>query len=260
MVSLWGFGVANTVEEIDGRTTSWRCTVVTLMTMGLNGLNNRTWWGAKWGKLSVQRFMFAIATKRSVAKCFDRSWAYFLARFWRFEGYEHGPRTNTRWMTSPHWLFKNLDCSREFLRLRLPLGWQERNWCYKVVVIHGKGPIRQRFPKDHYEEKEWLIQEFQNFLVRQMTLCRNFRLILLTPLLISQIWGFDNSLFWKWNTFQSWCDAYACAVWCSWCTLEWLSYPYALVIARAIKGGERICVTSFYLTTKIPSALLVAVV
>jgi hypothetical protein len=76
----------------------------------------------------------------------------------------------------------------------------------------------------------------------------------------AKFWGFDNSLFWKCNTFQSWCDAYACAVWCSWCTLEWLGYPYALMIAKAIEGRERICVTSCYLTTKIPSALLVAVV
>jgi hypothetical protein len=81
MVSSRGFGVVNTVVEIDGRATSWRRTVVTPMTMGLNGLNNRPRWGAKREKLSVQRFMFVIASKRSVAKGFDRSWAYFRARF-----------------------------------------------------------------------------------------------------------------------------------------------------------------------------------
>jgi hypothetical protein len=37
--------------------------------------------GRKTRKLGVQRFTFAIATKRSVAKSFDRSWGYFLARF-----------------------------------------------------------------------------------------------------------------------------------------------------------------------------------
>jgi hypothetical protein len=37
-VSSCGLGVVNTVAEIDGKTTSWRCMVVTLMTMGLNGL------------------------------------------------------------------------------------------------------------------------------------------------------------------------------------------------------------------------------
>jgi hypothetical protein len=41
MVSSRDHGVANTVAEIDGRATSWRRMVVTLMTMGLNGLNNR---------------------------------------------------------------------------------------------------------------------------------------------------------------------------------------------------------------------------
>jgi tRNA U34 5-carboxymethylaminomethyl modifying enzyme MnmG/GidA len=45
----------------------------------------------------------------------------------------------------------------------------------------------------------------------------------------------------------------------SWCTLEWLGYPYALIIGNAINSRGRICVKSWYLTTKIPSALLVAV-
>jgi hypothetical protein len=54
----------------------------------------------------------------------------------------------------------------------------------------------------------------------------------------ANFWGFDNSLFWKCTTFQSWRDAYAGAVWRSWCTLEWLGYPCALVIARAIKVAK----------------------
>jgi hypothetical protein len=55
--------------------------------------------------------------------------------------------------------------------------------------------------------------------------------------------------------------AHARAVWCSWCTLEWLGYPYdELMTARAIKGREKIWVASRFLTTKIPSVLLVAVV
>jgi hypothetical protein len=40
-VSSRDLGVVNTVVEIEGRVTSWRRMVVTLMTMGLNGLNNR---------------------------------------------------------------------------------------------------------------------------------------------------------------------------------------------------------------------------
>jgi hypothetical protein len=71
---------------------------------------------------------------------------------------------------------------------------------------------------------------------------------------------FDNSLFLRCDNFQSRCDAHACAVWCSWCTLEWLGYPYdELVIARAITGRERIWMASRLLTTKIPCALLVAI-
>jgi hypothetical protein len=40
-VSSRDLSVVNTVAEIDGRAMSWRRMVVTLMTMGLNGLNNR---------------------------------------------------------------------------------------------------------------------------------------------------------------------------------------------------------------------------
>jgi hypothetical protein len=40
-VSSRDLGVVNTVAEIESRAMSWRRTVVTLMTMGLNGLNNR---------------------------------------------------------------------------------------------------------------------------------------------------------------------------------------------------------------------------
>jgi hypothetical protein len=110
--------------------------------------------GSKTRKAQCTTLYVCDSNREKCSKSFDRSWAYFLARFWGFEGYEHGPRTNTRWMTSSHWLFENLDCSREFLRLRLPLGWQKGNWCYKVVVIHGKGPIWQRFPIDHYKERK----------------------------------------------------------------------------------------------------------
>jgi hypothetical protein len=78
--------------------------------------------------------------------------------------------------------------------------------------------------------------------------------------LFRKFWGFDNSLFWKCNTFQSWCSAYACAVRCSWCTLEWLGYPQnELVIEKTITCWEGVCVASYILTTKIPSAPLVAI-
>jgi hypothetical protein len=40
-VSSRDYGVGNTVAKIEGRATSWRRMIVALMTMGLNGLNNR---------------------------------------------------------------------------------------------------------------------------------------------------------------------------------------------------------------------------
>jgi hypothetical protein len=54
-------------------------------------------------------------------------------------------------------------------------------------------------------------------------------------------------------------DAYAHVVWCLWCMLAWLGYPQnELVIEKTITGWEGVCVASWILTTKIPSALLVA--
>jgi hypothetical protein len=40
-VSSHVLGVVNTIAEIESRATSWRRMIVTLMTMGLNGLNNQ---------------------------------------------------------------------------------------------------------------------------------------------------------------------------------------------------------------------------
>jgi hypothetical protein len=119
-------------------------------------------------------------------------------------------------------------------------------------------PSRRGFPQDHYKKRK---ANLRSAIVscKDNDFMRKLRNRLAHTFTYLAILGFDNSLHWKCNTFQSWCDAYACAVWCSWCTLEWLGYPYALVIARAIESRERICVTSCYLTTKMPSALLVAV-
>jgi hypothetical protein len=73
----------------------------------------------------------------------------------------------------------------------------------------------------------------------------------------------DFGFYWlitlRCNNFKSWGDAHAHVVWHSWCRLAWLKYPQnELVIERAITGRERVCVANHVLTTKIPSALLVA--
>jgi hypothetical protein len=78
-----------------------------------------------------------------------------------------------------------------------------------------------------------------------------------------------NSLHYGAMILKSWCDMHACedtmhhanVVWCSWCMLAWLGYPEnELVIETAITGWEGVCVVSRILTTKIPSALLVAII
>jgi hypothetical protein len=121
---------------------------------------------------------------------------------------------------------------------------------------------RDQFVKDFQwtiTKKGMLKTEFHNLLYEDDFKWGLQGIILLTPLLILQILRFWQLIVLKVQYLSSWCDGYAGAVWCSWCTLEWLGYPYALMIGRAINSRERICVTSCYLTTKIPSALLVAV-
>jgi hypothetical protein len=230
------------------------------MTMGLNCLNNRPWWGAKREKLSVQRFMLAIATKRSVAKSFDQSWAHFLAWFWGFKGYEHGPRTNTRWTTSPHWLFENLDCSRGLLRLRPPRGWQKRNlmlqgrqnWRHDAKPIGfskralwGKGRLIKEFPNLLYEG--WLqVGTSRNNLAHTFTYFANFE-VLTTHC-------FESVILFKLMQRICLCGMVLMM------HVGMIRLPTCVSDCKGNQSRERICVTSCYLTTKISCALLVAVV
>jgi hypothetical protein len=153
MVGAWGFNVVNTVAEIEGRETSWRRTVVTLITLGLNGLNNRPWWGAKREKLSVQCFVFAIATKRSVAKMLRLILGVLpcsILRIWRLWARTKNECTidDFSMMTIREpWLLE-----KKFYFYCFHLASRKRNRCYKIVEFHGKEPIRQRFPIDHYKE------------------------------------------------------------------------------------------------------------
>jgi hypothetical protein len=152
------------------------------------------------------------------------------------------------------WLFED-----NFYFYRFHLASRKRNRCHKVVKIHGKGPICQRFPIGHYKERR-LMTEFHTLLYKrwlQGGISRNNLAHTFTYFANFEV--LTTRCFESVTLFQSWCNAYACAVWCSWCTLEWLGYPYALMIGKAINSREGICVTSCYLTTKIPSALLVAV-
>jgi hypothetical protein len=99
-----------------------------------------------------------------------------------------------------------------------------------------------------------------------MTLCGNFRIGLLTPLLISQFWGFDNSLLWKCNTLQV--DAmhmlvktlctYSCGM-VLMMHVRMTRLPICISDCKGNQGQERIWVASRFLITKIPSVLLVAV-
>jgi hypothetical protein len=129
----------------------------------------------------------------------------------------------------------------------------------------ARGQVDRNFQKTIIKKRE-ANKRVPKFACTKDDFKRNFRIILLTPYLFRKFGVltthcFESAILFKlmrciclWRHY-----AHARAVWCSWCTLEWLGYPYALVIPRAIKSRERIYVTSCYLTTKIPSALLVAV-
>jgi hypothetical protein len=170
MVSPWGFGVVNMVAEIDGRATSWRRTVVTLMTMGLNGLNNRSWWGAKWEKLSVLRFTLVIASKRSVAKASIDPGRTSLLEFEDLKIMSTAKNEYTM-DDSPDWLFKNLDCSRACYFYCLHLASRNRidatrssRWAAWVWVDRDFQKITTK--------KRKVNERVPNFLVQKMTSSR----------------------------------------------------------------------------------------
>jgi hypothetical protein len=121
-------------------------------------------------------------------------------------------------------------------------GQVDRN--YQKIITKGKGRLSKEFHPSLCEG--WLQVELQNNLAHTFTYFANL--------------GFWQLIVLKVQYSSSWCDAYACAVWCSWCTLEWL---VTHMMSQWLQGQSkvvRICVTGCYLTTKIPSALLVAVV
>jgi hypothetical protein len=78
-----------------------------------------------------------VCNKEKLSKSFDRSWVYFLARSWGLGGYGYGLRTDKRWMTFPHGLFENLDCSRKLLLLLLI--WSEKSWLLKGRLAWRQG-------------------------------------------------------------------------------------------------------------------------
>jgi hypothetical protein len=103
-------------------------------------------------------------------------------------------------------------------------------------------PSRRGFPQDHYKKRKANLRssivsctdsdfkwELQIRLAHTFTYFANFG-VLTTHC-------FESAILFKLMRCICLWRHYACAraVWCSWCTLEWLGYPYVLVIARAIK-------------------------
>jgi hypothetical protein len=122
--------------------------------------------------------------------------------------------------------------------------WGQVDRNYQKIITKGKGRLSKEFHPSLYEG--WLQAELQNNLAHTFSYFVKFEVL-----------ETHHFKVWKFSKLMR-CSclrrhyAHACAVWCSWCSLEWLDYPYALVIARATKSRERFCVTSCYLTTKIP--------
>jgi hypothetical protein len=175
MVSSRDLGVVNTVADIDGRATSWRRMTVTLMMMGLNGLNNRPWWGAEREKLGVPHFTLVIASKRNVAKMLRSILGVLLRsilrtwRLWARTKNEYTMDDFTMLTIREPWLLED-----NFYFYRFHLASRERNRCHKVVEIHGTWPICQRFPINHYRKRK-ANDRVPPAPVRKMTSSGNFK-------------------------------------------------------------------------------------
>jgi hypothetical protein len=109
-----------------------------------------------------------------------------------------------------------------------------------------QGTKSTEISKDYYKErkttkgvpkfscaKDDFMRKLQNNLAHTFTYFVNLRF---WQLIIFKVWKFSKLM--RWTSLRRH-YAHARAVWCSWCTLEWLGYPYdELVIARSITGRE----------------------
>jgi hypothetical protein len=160
-------------------------------------------------------------------------------------------------MTFPCWLFENLDCSGKFSTSTISTWLEGKELMLQDCRGSWQGTNWSSIPNRPFTRKGKLMTEFRKLLCErwlQGVISRNNLAHTFTYFANFEV--LTTRCFESAALFQSWCNAYACAVWCSWCTLEWLGYPCALMIGNAINSREGICVTSCYLTTKIPSALL----
>jgi hypothetical protein len=143
---------------------------------------------------------------------------------------------------SSYWLFENLDYSRACYFYCLHLSSRNRIDATRSSRLAAWGRVDRDFQKITTKKRKakWgLNKAFHTFLHERWLQVGTSKQSCSHLYLLCKIWGFDNSLFLRCENFQSWCDTHACAVWCSWCTLEWLGYPYdELVIPKTIKGRE----------------------
>jgi hypothetical protein len=163
MVSPCGLGVMNMVAEIDGRVTSWRRTVVTLVTMRFNGQKNWSWWGEERESLSVQHSMFVITIERSLAEA-----SVDPGRTSLLDSEDLKVRSTDQERIHDQWLL-HIDFSRT-------LTAQENFYVYcfhlasrKELMLQGRRELRHEAKSTEISKRPlWgkgrLIKEFHNFL------------------------------------------------------------------------------------------------
>jgi hypothetical protein len=229
------------------------------MTMGLNDLINRSWWGVKREKLSVQRFVFAIATKRSVAKnaSIDPGRASLL------DSEDLKVMSTDQELMHDGWLL-HVDYSRT-------LTAQENFYVYGFRLAGRKGidtkrssrlaawcQVDRTFPKSIMRKRKankrvpispirrWLqVGTSRNKLAHTFTYFANFEVLTLVVLKV-----------------QYFSRLMQCICLCGMVLMMHVRMTRLPICVSDCKGNqsrERICVTSCYLMTKIPCALLVAV-
>jgi hypothetical protein len=164
------------------------------MTMRFNGLKNWPWWGENLENLvytlyvrddNKEKRSQKIQSIRGVLPCsILRIW-----RLWARTKHEYTMDNFSTLSFQEPWLLKKISTFPASTWL------VERN-----LMLQGRRDLRRetkstRISKRPLRKKGRLVKEFQNFLLRKMNSCGNFRTILLTPLLNLRIWGVDISLF-----------------------------------------------------------------
>jgi hypothetical protein len=196
---------------------------------GLNGLNNRPWWGAKREKLGVLRFTLVIASKRSVAKMLRSILGVLpcsILRIWRLWA-----RTKNEYPMDDFFMLTIREpwlLEKNFYVYDFRLAGRRGIDATRSSRLAARGQVDRSF-EDQYKKREAnlrssivscmdsdCMRKLWNRLAHTFTYFASLGFWQLIVLKVQHFSKLTRCIC-VWRHY-----AHARAVWCPWCTLGWL--------------------------------------